>query len=97
MVRRARGISASAQAALEAVAGGSPEENAAAVRAVLEGREGPRADLVLLNAGAAIYLGGGAEDLERGIAAAREAITSGAALAVLDRLIATTAEMARSV
>ncbi|MGZ8666186.1 MAG: anthranilate phosphoribosyltransferase [Solirubrobacterales bacterium] len=85
------------EAALEALAGGSPEENAATVRAVLEGREGPAADLVLLNAGAAIYLGSGAEDVERGIAAAREAITSGAALAVLDQLVATTAEMVSSV
>ena len=49
------------RAPLAEVAGGSPQENAAAVRAVLEGREGPGADLVLLNAGAAIYLGGGAD------------------------------------
>jgi anthranilate phosphoribosyltransferase len=84
------------EAALEAVAGGLPEENAATVQAVLEGREGPASDLVLLNAGAAIYLGGGAEDIEGGIAAAREAITSGAALEVLDRLVSTTAELARS-
>jgi anthranilate phosphoribosyltransferase len=85
------------EAALETVAGGSPEENAATVRAVLAGREGPGADLVLLNAGAAIYLGGGAEDVEGGIAAARDAITSGAALGVLDQLAATTAEMVSSV
>ena len=84
------------RAPLEAVSGGSPEENAAAVRAVLEGREGPGADLILLNAGAAIYLGGGAEDVEGGVAAAREAITSGAAMGVLDQLVSTTAEMAAS-
>ena len=53
-------------------------------------------DLILLNAGAAIYLGGGAEDVEGGVAAAREAITSGAAMGVLDQLVSTTAEMAAS-
>ena len=84
------------RAPLAAVAGGSPEENAATVRAVLEGREGPGADLVLLNAGAAIYLGAGAEGVEAGVAAARDAITSGAALEVLDQLVSTTAEMTRS-
>jgi anthranilate phosphoribosyltransferase len=77
-------------AGLERVAGGSPEENAAATRAVFAGEEGPRRDLVLLNAGAAIYVGGGAESLERGIGAAAEAVDSGQATALLDRLVATT-------
>ncbi len=85
------------EAELEAVAGGSPEENAATVREVLDGREGPGADLVLLNAGAAIYLGGAADDVEGGIAAAREAVTSGTALGVLDQLVEATAEMVSSV
>ncbi len=85
------------RAPLAAVAGGSPQENAATVRAVLEGREGPGADLVLLNAGAAIYLGAGTEDVEAGVAAARDAITSGAALEILDQLVSTTVEMAANV
>jgi anthranilate phosphoribosyltransferase len=82
------------EAPLEDVAGGTPEENAAAARAVLEGESGPRRDLVLLNAGAAIYVGGRAESLEDGVAKAAEAIDSGAARDVLDRLIAATVEAA---
>jgi anthranilate phosphoribosyltransferase len=78
------------EAALEEVAGGTPEENAAVSRAVLAGENGPHRDLVLLNAGAAIYVGGRAEGLEDGIAKAAEAIDSGAAVGVLDRLIAAT-------
>jgi anthranilate phosphoribosyltransferase len=79
-----------AEAELEDVAGGSPEENAATSRAVLEGESGPRRDLVLLNAGAAIYVGGLAPGLEDGIAKAAQAIDSGAARKVLDSLIAAT-------
>jgi anthranilate phosphoribosyltransferase len=83
-----------APAELEDVAGGSPEENAAATRAVLGGEHGPRRDLVLLNAGAAIYIGGRAEGLEEGVERAAEAIDSGAASDLLDRLVATTADPA---
>jgi anthranilate phosphoribosyltransferase len=79
-----------AAAELEEVAGGTPEENAAATHAVLDGESGPRRDLVLLNAGAAIYVGGGAESLEAGIGRAAEAIDSGEAKALLERLIAAT-------
>lgn len=82
------------EAPLEDVAGGTPEENAAAARAVLEGEGGPRRDLVLLNAGAAIYVGGQAESLEDGVAKAAAAIDSGAARDVLDRLVSATAEAA---
>ncbi len=80
-----------APAKLEDVAGGAPAENAAAVRAVLAGDPGPRRDLVLLNAAAAIYVGGLAADLSEGVARAAEAIDSGAAANVLERLIAATA------
>ncbi len=59
--------------------GRPPSANAATARAVLEGEPGPRADLVLLNAGRAIYAGGRADTLAEGIDAAREAIASGAA------------------
>ena len=72
------------------MAGGTPEENAAAVRAVLAGEPGPRRDLTLLNAAAAIYVGGLAPDLEQGVAKAAEAVDSGAAGNVLDRLVAAT-------
>ncbi len=83
-----------AEAPLEAVAGGSPEENATVVRAILEGEPGPGADLVALNAGAAIYLGGRAGDIGAGVERAAETIASGAARNILDRLVATTAELA---
>lgn len=80
-----------APAALETVAGGTPAENAAAVRAVLAGEPGPRRDLTLLNAAAAIYVGGLAADLEEGVARAAAAIDSGAAGNVLEQLVAATA------
>ena len=80
-----------APATLEAVAGGAPAENAAAVRGVLAGEPGPRRDLTLLNAAAAIYVGGLAADLEEGVAKATAAIDSGAAGNVLERLVAATA------
>jgi len=76
---------------LERVAGGDPEENAGVTRRVLAGEAGPHRDLVLLNAAAALYVGGLAADLEAGVARAAEAIDSGAAASVLERLIAATA------
>ncbi|MBS1878275.1 MAG: anthranilate phosphoribosyltransferase [Actinobacteria bacterium] len=82
-----------APAELADVAGGTPAENAAAVRGVLAGEPGPRRDLTLLNAAAAIYVGGLVADLGEGVARAAEAIDSGAAAEVLDRLIATTARV----
>jgi anthranilate phosphoribosyltransferase len=81
------------EASLEEVAGGSPEENAAVVRAVLGGEEGPPRELVLLNAAAAIYAGGLAPDLAAGLERAAEAIDSGAAATVLERLVAETARL----
>jgi anthranilate phosphoribosyltransferase len=83
-----------APAELEDVVGGSPEENAAASRAVLAGEAGPRRDLVVLNAAAAIYVGGLAADLGQGVEKAEAAIDSGAAAEVLERLIAATASPA---
>jgi anthranilate phosphoribosyltransferase len=77
-------------AELEDVAGGSPEENAAATRAVLDGEAGPRRDLVLLNAGAAIYVGGSAVSLAEGVEKAGLAIASGAAKELLERLVVAT-------
>jgi anthranilate phosphoribosyltransferase len=79
-----------APAELEEVAGGTPEENAAAARTVLAGEPGPKRDLVVLNAAAAIYAGGLAADLDEGVVKAAEAIDTGAAAGVLERLIAAT-------
>lgn len=74
------------RARLEDLAGGLPEENAAAVRRVFGGETGPLADITALNAGAALYVGGAAATLEEGVEQAREAIDSGAAGAKLEEL-----------
>jgi anthranilate phosphoribosyltransferase len=79
---------------LTTIAGGSPADNAAVVRRVFEGEGGPARDVVLLNAGAAITVGGRASDLATGIDRAREAIDSGAARQVLDRLVGLSGELA---
>lgn len=66
------------------IRGGDPAENAAVTLAILKGEQGPKADIVLLNAGAAIYVGGKAKDIAEGIEIAREMIASGAALKKLE-------------
>jgi anthranilate phosphoribosyltransferase len=81
-------------AEVEQIAGGSPEENAAIVTRVLEGENGPARDVVMLNAAAAIMVGGAASDLAAGMDRAREAIDSGAARDVLRRLIDLTGQFA---
>jgi anthranilate phosphoribosyltransferase len=82
------------RASLEAIAGGSPEENAEVVRGVLGGEAGPARDVVVLNAAATILVAGEAEDLAGGGAAARESLDGGAAAGVLERLQQLTAELA---
>jgi anthranilate phosphoribosyltransferase len=67
--------------------GGTPEENAAVTRAILAGEPGPRADLALINAGAAIYAAGVAETLAEGVAAARAAIEDGSGQSALERYL----------
>lgn len=76
-----------AQARPEALRGGNPAQNAAAIRAVLDGEPGPHRDVVLLNAAAAIVAGEGAADLVAGLARAAESIDSGAARQKLDALV----------
>ena len=66
------------------VSGGSPEENAKDTLDILSGVQGPKTDIVLLNAGAAIYTGGKAESIAEGIQAARQMIASGAAMKKLE-------------
>jgi anthranilate phosphoribosyltransferase len=77
----------------EELRGGTPVENAALIRAVFAGGNGGRRSAILLNAAGAIAAGGHAEDLREGLAIAREALDSGAALARLDEL----AEFSRAV
>ena len=66
--------------------GGSPEENAETIRGILQGASGPKTDIVVLNAAAAIYVGGKAESIERGILIATNSIGSGAAIKKLEEL-----------
>jgi anthranilate phosphoribosyltransferase len=80
-------------APLETIAGGDPEQNASVTSAVLAGDPGPHRKVALLNAGAAIFVGGGAVNLGDGVEQARQAIDSGAARDVLERLVARTREL----
>jgi len=66
--------------------GGTPAENAEAIRDVFAGADGGRRDAILLNAAGAIAAAGHAEDLREGLELAREAVDSGAAAARLDEL-----------
>ncbi|MCL6584296.1 MAG: anthranilate phosphoribosyltransferase [bacterium] len=70
----------------EDLVGGSVEDNVRIVTEVLQGKPGPARDIVLLNAGAAIYVYGLAENLSEGIDLAARSIDTGAALAKLDLL-----------
>lgn len=68
--------------------GGDAPTNAAILRGVLDGTvDGPKRDVVVLNAGAALLAGGKVDSMKEGIALARETLESGAALAKLDALI----------
>jgi anthranilate phosphoribosyltransferase len=73
---------------VEELRGGSPAENAYAIRAVLAGSDGGRRDAILLNAAGAVAAAGLAADLREGLDLARTAIDSGAAAARLDQLAA---------
>ena len=75
-----------AEASIEEIGGGEPADNAVTISSVLDGQEGPARDVVLLNAGAAIYAGGQASEIAEGVEQARAAIDSGAAAGVLERL-----------
>lgn len=67
--------------------GGTPEENAGITLAILNGEQGPKRSAVLMNAGAALYIGGKAATMKDGIALAAELIDSGKALETLHKLI----------
>ncbi|MBF0432955.1 MAG: anthranilate phosphoribosyltransferase [Fibrobacteria bacterium] len=68
--------------------GGSPTDNANIIRDILKGDKGPKRDICLLNAAAALYIAGVADDLPQGMQKAAEAIDSGAAQKTLDDFIA---------
>lgn len=81
-------------ASVDAVAGGTPEENATATRSILEGEAGPRRDIAVLNGGAAIYAAARAESLREGVELAGQAVDSGAASDALDRYVRLSEELA---
>jgi len=74
-------------APVEAVAGGSPRDNAADLRGIVTGEvTGPKRDVVLANAGAALYVAGVADGIEAGVDAAAAAIDDGGARATFEAL-----------
>ena len=74
-------------AALETVGGGSPAQNAATIRSILEGETGARQDIVVMNSAAVLVLVGVAPDYRIGAKLAAEALKSGAAKAKLDEMV----------
>jgi anthranilate phosphoribosyltransferase len=82
-------------ATLADLRGGNAAFNAGVIRSVLEGEQGPRRDIGVLNAAAALVVAGRVEDLESGLGLATESIESGRALGVLDALIATSRDELR--
>lgn len=72
--------------------GGAPEVNAALAREVLAGAEGPKADVVALNAAAGLIVAGVVDDFPSGLELARTSLREGRAASVLDRLVAVSQE-----
>jgi len=78
----------------DAVSGGTPEENAAFTWSILAGERGPRRDIAVLNAGAAIYAAGRAASVAEGVEAAVAAVDTGAAAATLEAYVVLSQELA---
>jgi anthranilate phosphoribosyltransferase len=86
------------KAPIAAVAGGTPTENATDLRGIVDGSvTGPKRDLILANAGAAIYVAGEVDSLSAGVDRAASAIDDGSAAAKLEALCAESAETPASV
>jgi len=75
---------------LDAIVVDGPEQSLSMVKSVLANEPGPARDIVMLNAGAAIYVGGKAANLAQGILRAGETLQSGAASTTFDQLITIT-------
>ena len=71
----------------EDLKGGTPEDNAKITLAILNGEKGHKRNAVLMNAGAALYIGGKADSMKEGIKLAGEIIDSGKAIEVLNKFI----------
>src|SRR5438093_562270 len=83
-----------ARASIKDLQGGDREQNAEIIRAVLGGETGPRRDIVLMNAAAALVAGARARDLKDGVAVAAQSIDSSAARGKLDALVALSRRLA---
>jgi anthranilate phosphoribosyltransferase len=82
------------RSAAGAIGAGTPDVNAETTRRILAGEPGPERDLAVLNAGAAIYVGGAADTLADGVRKAESAIDEGAARRSLEELVALTGKLA---
>lgn len=71
---------------LNELQGGEPKENAEIIKSILNGKIGPKRDIVLLNAAAGIVVGGKAQNLKEGLVKATESVDSNAALNILTQL-----------
>jgi len=80
------------KASMKDILGGDAVSNAKIVKEVLSGKKGAKRDIAVLNAAAAIYVGGGAEDLKKGVKLAEKSIDSGKAMEKLKLLIAVSNE-----
>lgn len=78
---------------IEELAGGDARANAEIARSILNGANGAKHDIVVANAGAALYVAGLAESIRDGVTLARESLRSGAARTKLQELIAATNEL----
>lgn len=72
---------------LKDLKGGDGVENAEITRRILKGEKGPKRDIVLFNAGAALYIAGAGDSIKEGIRMAEESVDSGKAMAVLGALV----------
>lgn len=79
----------------ETLRGGTPAENAALIRRILEGEKGPQRDVVVVNAAAALVVGGAADSLAEGVARAEESLDAGRARRKLEELVSFTQDCAR--
>jgi anthranilate phosphoribosyltransferase len=85
------------QASVEDLHGGDPETNAAIIRSVLEGEPGPRRDIVIANAAAALLVAQHAPDLKSAVAVAGESIDNGSARRKLEKIVEFTAALRHEV
>jgi anthranilate phosphoribosyltransferase len=83
------------RASIADLRGGDREQNAQIIRGLLDGESGPRRDIVLMNAAAALVAGGRARDLKEGVALAGQSIDSGEARNKLGQLIALSQRLAQ--